>query len=289
MDSLSTDCPAPKKGRAVWLSVPAYTGQMLVPTARFVTTETLILVSRGHIPHIDDECGNGEISNARDLMVARFLAATSDDDDALAMIDADVHADSGSLADLVDKPTDFRCGIYPQRRDPIAYSMREDQSSPDLMSSKTHGMLKIWGAPAGFMVLSRRMLRRMTEHYADMNYFCDAAPNKVVCGLFQAHWTRNTIMPNGELGNIKLSEDYSFCQRWIDMGGEVWVEPKIRMGHVGLKAFSGCLHEHLVLRAATDAPAVAQPAPKPATVADLFGERPGIKSDHLPQPMRAFA
>lgn len=237
--------PALARGRAVWISIPAYTGQVMLPTAQALVSETLELIMRGCAPHIDSECGNGEIAVARDLIAARFLAATSNDDDALAMIDADVQWPAGALADLVDKPTDFRCGIYPQRRDPIGYSMRQDMSRPELMSSRTHGMLKIWGAPAGFMVVSRRMLRLMTEHYADMNYYSASAPSQTVCGLFQAHWTHNTTMPNGKLGTVKLSEDYSFCQRWVDMGGDIWVEPKIKLGHTGLKTFAGSLHDHL--------------------------------------------
>lgn len=258
--------PAPTRGRAVWISVPAYTGQTILPTAKALAIELLTLALRGHNPHMDDECGNGEISVARDLIVARFMAATSHDDDALAMVDSDVQWEPGALADLVEKPTDFRCGIYPHRCDPLNFSVRHDMTQPYLMSSRTHGMLKIWGAPAGFMVMSRRMLRLMTERYADMNYYSAAAPNNTVCGLFQAHWTRNTIMPNGKIGTIKLSEDYSFCQRWVDMGGEAWVEPKIKMGHTGLKTFSGSLHDFLTEKAEREA---AQP--------------------DLPKPVRAFA
>jgi len=259
--------PAPKRGRVVWISVPAYTGQVILPTAQALLSEVLTLALRGHNPHIDSECGNGEISVARDLIVARFLAGTSNDDDALAMIDADVQWEAGALADLVEKPTDLRCGIYPQRRDPIAFSVRHDMTQPQLMSSRTHGMLKIWGCPAGFMVMSRRMLRLMTERYADLNYYSAAAPNETSCGLFQAYWMRDAIMPNGKRGTIKLSEDYSFCQRWVDMGGEVWVEPKIKMGHTGLKTFTGSLHDHLTERAKVES--LAQP--------------------DLPKPMRAFA
>lgn len=270
-------------GRAVWLALPAYTGQIHLGTMRAILNDLGVMGARGDRVTILDECGNGLIGDARALMAAKFMAATSHDDDALVMIDQDVMWEAGKLAALVDKPVDLRVGIYPARHDPISFYVRWDQSSPQLMSSKATGLLKIAGAPAGLMVISRRMLRLMTEHYKDLNFFCAAAPNETVCGLFEAYWMRDVEMPNGKRGNVKLGEDYSFCQRWIDMGGEVWVDPRIKMGHVGFKTFEGSLHDWLMARKAQEA------APAPAAVADLFGERPGIKSADLPQPMRAFA
>ena len=40
-------------------------------------------------------------------------------------------------------------------------------------------------------------------------------------------------------GDLRYSEDYSFCERWRAMGGKVWIDPSIQMGHVGLKVFQG--------------------------------------------------
>jgi hypothetical protein len=40
-----------------------------------------------------------------------------------------------------------------------------------------------------------------------------------------------------------LSEDYAFCQRWRDIGGKVYLDVNIPMGHVGPKMYHGCLGE----------------------------------------------
>jgi hypothetical protein len=42
-----------------------------------------------------------------------------------------------------------------------------------------------------------------------------------------------------------MGEDYAFCRRWTDMGGKVWVNPEIKMGHVGYKTFQGHLGDWL--------------------------------------------
>ena len=33
--------------------------------------------------------------------------------------------------------------------------------------------------------------------------------------------------------NMLLSEDYFFCKKWRELGGEVMIDPTIRLGHIG--------------------------------------------------------
>jgi hypothetical protein len=36
-----------------------------------------------------------------------------------------------------------------------------------------------------------------------------------------------------------LSEDYSFCRRWREIGGEIWIDGKSRVRHCGAYEFVG--------------------------------------------------
>ena len=38
-----------------------------------------------------------------------------------------------------------------------------------------------------------------------------------------------------------LSEDFAFCKRWSDIGGEIWADLNSRLKHVGQIAFCGDL------------------------------------------------
>ena len=38
-----------------------------------------------------------------------------------------------------------------------------------------------------------------------------------------------------------LSEDFAFCKRWTDMGGEIWADLRSKLQHVGPMAFNGDL------------------------------------------------
>lgn len=210
----------------IWVAIPAYTGQIHLGTMRSLVNDLFALARRGDCAEVFDECGNAIISDARSLIVAKFLAS---DADQLVFIDSDVIWEAGALVKLVDHPVDFVAGIYPQRKDPINYCVQWDTSKTDLMA--INGLIEVKGVPAGFMRLSRSMLQKMTEHYKSLNFYCAEAPNNIACGLFD---------PYSENG-FKFGEDYSFCRRWVDIGGSVWVDPEINMGHVGYKTFVGHL------------------------------------------------
>jgi hypothetical protein len=66
-------------------------------------------------------------------------------------------------------------------------------------------------------------------------------------GLSYERWGRSTVgfFEPYKVDGRKLSEDYSFCQRWRDIGGQVWADPNIRMAHVGTKTFDGHFGEWL--------------------------------------------
>jgi hypothetical protein len=42
-----------------------------------------------------------------------------------------------------------------------------------------------------------------------------------------------------------LSEDYAFCRRWRDLGGEIWADVQSRYSHIGHAVYSGSLIQAL--------------------------------------------
>jgi len=221
----------------VWIAVPAYTGTIHMGTMRSIIADLLKLAERGDRVTIFDESGNAMIGDCRGLICAQFLASDATD---LVFVDADVAWESGALLKLVDHPVDFVAGIYPQRRDPEAYCVQWIQSRKDLIADPATGLLEVEGVPAGFMRLTRAMLERMVDAYPDTVFVCDAADTGLVHDLFGAF----------RVGKVKFGEDYSFCRRWREIGGQVWVDAEIRMGHCGYKTFVGSLGDWLRGRSA---------------------------------------
>lgn len=198
---------------------------------RSLMSDILLLAERGNRVNVFDESGNAMIGDCRGLIVSKFLDSDGTD---LVFVDSDVAWEAGALVKLVDYPVDFVAGLYPQRRDPINYCCQWDTSKPEIELSE-HGLIEVMGVPAGFMRLSRAMLEKMVEAYPDTQFFCEQAPDKTVHDLFGPY----------RVGKIKFGEDYAFCRRWRDIGGRVWIDPEIQMGHVGYKTFLGSAGEWL--------------------------------------------
>ena len=45
--------------------------------------------------------------------------------------------------------------------------------------------------------------------------------------------------------NRYYSEDWTFCENWRDIGGQVWVDKRILLRHVGTYTFDYATHEQL--------------------------------------------
>jgi hypothetical protein len=213
----------------VWIAIPAYTGTIHLATMRSIISDLLLLADRGDRVTIFDESGNAMIGDCRGLIVSKFLDG---DGTHLVFVDSDVSWGAGSLLSLVDRGVDFVAGLYPQRRDPLDFCC---QWLPKPELELEDGLIEVAGVPAGFMCLGRAMLEKMVAHYADTQFYCSQAPDNTAYDLFGPY----------RVGRTKFGEDYSFCRRWRDLGGKIWIDPEIRMGHCGYKTFVGQVGEWL--------------------------------------------
>jgi hypothetical protein len=53
-----------------------------------------------------------------------------------------------------------------------------------------------------------------------------------------------------QFGELEEGEDYTFCLRWREAGGSVWVDPSITLGHIGSKDYSGTFMDAMTVEAA---------------------------------------
>ena len=86
-------------------------------------------------------------------------------------------------------------------------------------------------------MIRRGALERMCAHYPQLRYKRDhsvdaATESENRFALFEC-----AIAPDGTY----LSEDFAFCKRWTDMGGEIWADLDSRLHHIGPMTFCGDL------------------------------------------------
>jgi hypothetical protein len=196
--------------------------------------------------------GDSLITRARQTVVAHFLqdfTATH-----LLFIDADIGFEPEQVFRLIDFGEDFTAAAYPIKkinwdlvpgavalgRTPLEsaalhYAVEADPGAP---LTTRDGFVKVQYVGTGFMLIRRNALERMIERYPKLRY---AREHKGEGDpLANSPWRSalfNCLID--EATGTYLSEDYSFCKRWTDMGGEIWVDYKSRLSHVGTAIFRG--------------------------------------------------
>lgn len=202
--------------------------------------ETIGALARHGIPFSTiTASGDPYLSKARNRLVADFLLqhgrATH-----LFMLDDDIGWPGAKVAEFVLRDLDVIGGVYPKKSDMPQWPMQLE-TTPDGLPIERGGLYRGLLAPTGFLCIARRALERMaaaSEQYRDTTH--PTAP-PMHWNVFDMGW----FMPDGSserapgrMGEF-WGEDYYFCRRWRDMGGEIWIDPDIQFTHRGSKAWGG--------------------------------------------------
>jgi hypothetical protein len=213
-------------------------------------------VLRAHHPDIKLKLQMQEndalITRARANLVAAFL----DDPSAthLLFIDADIGFEPEQVLRLIACGADVCAAIYPIKRIDWDKVRRTFAAGRLDAGAALHYVLEVEDpnrimprgefvrvryAGTGFLMIRRHVLEKMCERHhslrfrADQNYHDALADSSNRVALFEC-------MIDPETG-IYLSEDFSFCRRWTDMGGEIWADLASRLKHVGPTTYEGNL------------------------------------------------
>ena len=118
---------------------------------------------------------------------------------------------------------------------PIYHKQGENQ----VVIRVENGMAQVKDIGTGFMMIAKSVIRKMIAKYPETKYrnnvagYGNAVMNDCFYTLFDC-----CIDP---VSKVYLSEDYLFCKRWIDMGGELWLDLNTNLNHTGIIDYKGCL------------------------------------------------
>ena len=200
--------------------------------------------------HLRD--GDALITRARANLVTLFLddpAATH-----LLFIDADIGFTPDQVFRLIESGADVVAGCYPIKRvnwekakramaagrSDIAASSLDyvlEINDPDHVAV-VNGFTRVRYAGTGFLMIRRHVFEKMCAHpdYAPLQFLREhshdalaGSPNRFA--LFEC-------MIDPATGTY-LSEDFAFCKRWTDIGGEIWADLQSCLDHVGPSVFRG--------------------------------------------------
>ena len=217
--------------KSVMIAMPCYSAKVHFPTMRAILLDAINIIGRGDKFSIAEDIGNSDIAGSRSALFAAFVRSTAD---TLVFIDDDVFWQPGDLIKLIDYPVDVVGGIYPKKQEPFEWPFKIGIKEEYRNDPKT-GLMEVLGLPGGFMKISRNCAQKMIEAYPRQT-LRSTSENSQFWPLFDPY-----EMPDGN----RLSEDFSFCQRWIDIGGKVWANLEFELGHIGYKTFKGSCGKHL--------------------------------------------
>jgi hypothetical protein len=86
------------------------------------------------------------------------------------------------------------------------------------------------------MMIKREAILKMIKAYPEFKYNNDVnINNESLKDHFYAMFD-TSIDP---VDRRYLSEDYTFCRRWQEIGGDIWLDPSISLNHYGHFCFQG--------------------------------------------------
>lgn len=242
-----------------FIATPCYGGALTEPYFR--STIKLLSFFNGHrIPLAFGTIANESlVTRARNVLVAYFL---NSDYTHLLFIDADIEFQMEDILKLWYHDRDVVVGAYPKKG--VAWSRIRENLISDPSKKYTddeicafgsdyavnfkfidkeaksvaveNGLIKLHDAGTGFMMIKREAILKMLKAYPELRYNNDVAlGNQDLGDNFYALFD-TMIDP---IDRRYLSEDYTFCRRWQELGGDIWLDPSISLNHYGHFRFAG--------------------------------------------------
>lgn len=225
------------RSRAVFICTPI--ARHPVRQYTVALSKTLVhLQQLGIKAYVQHVIGNSNLPRARNELVAAFLASDYDD---LVFIDDDMGFEPNDLVRLLASNQDYIGAVGCKKvmrpdTDPAKWCLRLLNRA---FAQDEMGAIEIEAIGTGFVKITRGVFERMIEAHPDWKRRgWPTMPEEVRAQYYQFfRFDPNDVEESGE--------DIAFCREWRALGGSVWVDPTIRLIHVGEYEFTGNLESLL--------------------------------------------
>ncbi|MBS1103911.1 hypothetical protein JK202_12990 [Gluconobacter sp. Dm-62] len=249
-----TSCPA--SPRHVFIATPCFGGtitleymQSIIGCMASAPTHNLQLT-------LSTIGSDALITRARNTLLHQFVSLS--DATHLLFIDSDIGFSITDILALLDADRPLIGGAYPLKshywdsdtdrfvaagEEPRTASLRYVGDCAALHDGSATGEIaNVCYIGTGFMLMTRQMVLDMIAHYPETRYNrIDAktecrhlnTPSSDAYALFDCLIDPDT--------RTYLSEDFAFCRRWIEMGGQVSLHRGLSLTHTGSTTFKGDL------------------------------------------------
>lgn len=229
----------------VIFAIPTITGTVRTETMISLIEAFQLLWAKGIQADIHVLADCPYLPVARNTLAAMFRADTEATDH--FWIDYDVGFPAQAVMDLLDRPEDVIAGAYRVKvDDQESYSVvpkLQDSIPIGKVIGEQKALIAADFLATGFLRVKRHVYDRLAEAYPELRYE-ENVVKTLNHPIIEAYDFFATTI--SQTRKRFTTEDYSFCQRWRDIGGELWIYPDIDFDHIGKKAYAGNFHKFLL-------------------------------------------
>lgn len=190
-------------------------------------------VNFAEAPYISD------IALARMKLFGQFIRT---DATHMLWIDDDMQWRASDVVRLFTYNRDFVAVAGPRKVMPPSFAVRvvNEAGQPVLLKQEAEtGLFEVSHVGMAFTLITKSCAERVARAYPELE--CSGDDGRVEFAIFNSMVVRRRYM----------SEDFAFCERWRQVGGKVYVDPNISLGHVGAFVWEGSWMNHLISEANT--------------------------------------
>jgi hypothetical protein len=166
------------------------------------------------------------ISRARNTLTAKFLH--NKESTHLMFIDADIGWEPWHLLVMLNAQKDVIGGLYPMKSLPVKWCVNGFEGAA---VSEDGNLQEVSKTGTGFMLIKREVFEKLNAHPATKPFMNDI-------GLpVELNPFMKTYFDTAVRENRYYSEDWTFCENWRDLGGQVWVDKRVLLKHTGTYVF----------------------------------------------------
>lgn len=234
-------------GRHLLLAVPAYDWTLPVELRQAIAETVEACRKHGVRTTQMERSGSALIEKVRAEIGHQFLYHT--DADCLLMVDSDIVWSPDDVLRLLawSDTRDFVVAPYCTKEDEPVFYYGLSPGPDGKLLQDADGLVRCATAPGGFNLVTRAAMEALVAAYPELVYRSGRGflKGEDVCALW------HTYLRDGADGvRTYVGEDIAFCNRWTAIGGEIWMDPAISLGHIGRKIYRQDYGAWLTARAA---------------------------------------
>ena len=174
------------------------------------------------------------ISRARNTLTAKFL--NTEGSTHLMFIDADIGWEPWHLLALLNHDKDVIGGLYPMKSLPVKWCVN---GIPGADENDPSGLVEVTKTGTGFLLMKRHVFDKLNQHPAVKPFTNDIGLDPALNVHMKTYF--DTAVREGRY----YSEDWTFCENWRDLGGQIFVDKRVLLKHTGTYVFDFGTHEKL--------------------------------------------